>query len=221
MKKLVILCGFVILLSGCMKQNAFDKETDKVKAANAERLLDEEKQKEKWEEFYAPQSRPMDEVVGETSNETTKVNEAKLEEKDSYSDPEQFAVFVSDNLYRFMKGESKPEEYLAFLVNHGSKLYKKKHLVEDKKKDIRSLTLIQKAVAEESIKMLSYRVSAIKKEEFNSDIASFYREVTLEGGEKAYYSTSIIEEGGTWKFDDDRLSGPVNFELLEERSEKQ
>lgn len=171
---------------------------------------DEELQK-KQEEILKDLEKPLDEVI--SNNELDQVTLLPLSEtemKETYKNPSELAIHVSDVLFKFYKGELTPEEFYQFLKKYGSKSVKEN--LTDKENSIIIYQNVQSLYREKNPDIESFVItepvlSGSKKE------AYFYRKVTSPLGEE-YNVTTLVLEGGSWKFLEDSPSPP--FEILKE-----
>ena len=203
----LLLLTSAILLTGC--EDKISKEAEKNRKQNEESQkkheLIEKKNAAEKEELYKEMEKPLDEVIQENDLDAAKeITNPKVIEKDSYIDAQEFANYVSEQLYLFYTNRLSPQQYYNFLKKFGDKNIKKQYPTEEDAINI--LTSIQEMYKKANTTGESHTVTKVEYNRLKTE-ASFYRKViTAQGVE--YFITTIKKENQGWKFSSDDPSPP-------------
>lgn len=200
----LLISGFIIL-SGC-SNDPFVKEAKKIndtKDTHEETETDSKSQD--LESFYKDQVRPLDEVVAELDGESVKILDKKeVEVKSSYEDPEEFARYAADILYKFQSLQISPEDFYKFILDYGS--IQTVEELPQKHDAINIFKSIQDSYLQANVKGESYDITVVNLDRFKRQ-GYFYRKVLSTEGIN-YFITSIYKEDGAWKYITDEPSDP-------------
>lgn len=208
MRKLIVLSFTLTLvfLVGC--NDSFvekAKETQGKQVENNETEVD--KSEQELEEFYKEYEKPISDSLQENDlDELEEMNKNDSASKEiNENDPELFAQYVATILFSFENGELKAEQYYDFLSRYGSEKVVN-DLPKDKHDGVHIFESIQDLYKENNPAAKDYSLSELQYSQGNVE-AYFYRKVLRDKNEE-FYITTIVKEGGIWKFSDDSPSGP-------------
>ncbi|MGN8842526.1 hypothetical protein ACTNDN_06840 [Niallia sp. HCP3S3_B10] len=193
-----------ILLSAC-SNDPFVKEAKKINETMDTHEETETDSNSDLESFYADQARPIEEVVAELDGESVKILDKKeVEVKAAYEDPEEFARYAADILYKFQSLQISPEDFYNFILNYGS--IQTVEELPQKQDAINIFKTIQDSYIQANVKGESYDITVINLDRFKRQ-GYFYRKVLSTEGIN-YFITSIFKEDGAWKYVTDEPSDP-------------
>lgn len=208
MRKLIVLSFTLTLvfLVGCS-----DSFIEKAKETQGKQVEDKEtevnKSEQELEEFYKEYEKPILDSLQE--NELDELEEIDKNESVSKEinekDPELFAQYVATILFSFENGELKAEQYYDFLSKYGSEKVVN-DLPKDKHDGVHIFENIQELYKESNSAANDYTLSKLQYSQGKVE-AYFYRKV-LRDKKEEFYITTIVKEGGIWKFSDDSPSAP-------------
>jgi len=220
--KLIVLFTTVSVLFACSESKFVEEGEKNVNAGEAEVKEREKELKEldqKQKEIYEDMEKPLDEVIQENELDSKELMEnTTVATKDSYDDENEFGKLVGQVLYNFQNLTISPEEYLNFMNQYASK-NAKAEMVEKKEEQIAVFTSIQAIFKNQKVKRESYVLSKVTLTESQRE-GYFYRKVSTDKGDE-YFITTIVNEDGVWKFDQDQPSPPFIIEdvMVEEKGE--
>ncbi|NRD81111.1 hypothetical protein HPT25_27860 [Bacillus sp. BRMEA1] len=202
--------GSTIFLAGC-SQDAFSKkandEINRNKMAVDKRKEEQEKSKDDANKIYKKLEKPISEDIKEIDKDKrTEQNISNIPMKDTYSDPNEMALRISKEIFDFSTGKTDVNQYYDFLMKYGSKTFIQEFLPnEEKGKSF--LTNVQEAIKSQKGYGIKYTITTVDLNKAE-DEGNFYRKVTLNTNEEAYFITTIVNENGSWKFSEDNPSPP-------------
>lgn len=201
----------ILVLTACnskVVEEAKKIEEESSNKENEEEIL--EKQLEELEKNKVTVEDAVENI--NKQREEKKTLEAKyVEEKESFTDIEEFSQYVARILYEFFVYEITAEEYYDFLTKHGSRVLLKNMDPQNKDVIIEGYNHAQNLLKQEGVSFQGYSLSETTLDE-TGIYGYFYRSLHKEDGTETHYITTIVKEGNEWKFDKDNLSAGYNEE---------
>jgi len=221
-KSIAVLLTTVSVLFACSNSKFVEEGEKNVNAGNAE-VKEREKQlkelEEKQKKIYEDMEKPLDEVIQENELDSKELMEdTTVAIKASYEDENEFGKLVGQVLYNFHNQTISTEDYYNFMNQYASK-NAKGEMAKNKEDQIMVYDNIQTIFKNQKIKREAYSLSKVTLTESHKE-GYFYRKVTTDKGDE-YFITTIVNEDGVWKFDQDHPSPPFIIEdvMLEEKGE--
>lgn len=200
-----VLVGSSLFLVGC--GDPLTNQAIQSQQKQAEQVKKEDQAKKNLNKLYdSLKTKPKD-AVKNTPVETKRLINQKVINRNSYSDPVEFAAFVAKEIFEFRNNSISPQDYYTFLKKFGAKkvgadaqqpVLKKKSVAIPYLSNLQSI-IQQQGVAGTSYKLTELTFNATKKQ------AYFYRKVSSQSGDN-YFITTIVLENGQWKFYEDNSS---------------
>lgn len=194
-------------LAGC-SNDEFEKEAERVKKVKESNSVDSQdlaKKEKQQEKMYKKMEKPLDEVILENDLDSAEeVETTEVSKKEYFEDPNEFAKYAADILYKFYTASLPPEQYYDFQLNYGSK-----ELISElpsEKDAIIILTSIQDMYKKNNITGEEYTLTKVELDRLQRE-GIFYRKVLTTNGLE-YFITSIKKEDKGWKFVEDSPSPP-------------
>ncbi|WP_368502718.1 hypothetical protein AB3N04_01065 (plasmid) [Alkalihalophilus sp. As8PL] len=232
MKKTIIisLLTSTIFLSGCLfgktplDQALNEVEKEKLNKAELEALEQEEVEEyvKGLHEFYEENPKSVEEALSELEEleELNVLDNMKVKVLSEYDDPTEFALYVSDILFKFYNRTISPTDYLSFLNEHASHEFKRDFLTGDAEDDLLNIQAVQATFEDHQVLHTSYKVSEVKLKGGQRE-GYFYRAVVLDVPIEQHYMVTIKKENNMWKFHEDKASVPfVELDYIESKKEE-
>ncbi|MCK6259543.1 hypothetical protein LCY76_23525 [Fictibacillus sp. KIGAM418] len=214
-KRVIVIAaiGSLAFLSGCFN-NKMEQELAKHTAAEVHKKLSEnekdklsKEQTKKENEIYKKMEKPINQVVDEVPKEKAEQIANKGKQRQSYSDPVEFAQFTGKILFEFYTQNIHSAQYRAFLESYGDSKISKKFL---KNKDADSfIDEVQKTIKESGFIPSNYKIT---KPVISASDGYFYLEFSDSLNKTQTFIISMIQEQDTWKFINNRPAPPIRIE---------
>jgi hypothetical protein len=146
------------------------------------------------------------EIINSMEKEKVPPNHQNVAQKESYSDANEFAVFVGGVLQKYFSGSLSPEEYYDFVQSYGATGLREQ-MPSDKEEAIPVYRTVQQTIQEKMGEISNYQISRVEFVNPNLE-GYFYRQWQTPKGTVTYITT-IIKEDEVWKVIADQPSAPV------------
>lgn len=214
---LLTISTTVLLITGC-KENRLDQSAEETKSSvyedkkNNQELPYDEQVKE-WQKQYENMGDDVKEILEENPyKEVRKYGSLEFEVRESYNAPQEFGNFVAQTLYKFYRGQIKPEDYLNFVYDYGSTYLKKNTTTGNVNDDLELVKNLQKLMEPNARDFADYELSEVTYSEEDPNIAYIYRRMyTVTGAEKYFLITLHKGKDDTWLLAEEEASPPVKF----------
>jgi hypothetical protein len=214
---ITLISGIIMFSVGCSSDRLNSSAEQAKKEAQEEKKknkdLTYEEQIKEWQKKYEKQAVDVDKVLKENPyKEVRKYGKLEFEVRESYENPQEFANFAAQTLYKFYRGEISPDAYLNFVYDYGSTFMKRNIGTGNIEDDVEVVKSLQKQIAPTARDYADYELSEVITSEEDPNIAYVYRKLyTVTGAEKYFQITLPKSKDNTWLLADEQASAPIKF----------